>query len=403
MSVLIFGGTTEGRNLATELSKNGIQVTLSVATDYGKAVGDHCDYEVMASRLNADEMAAYLDEKKFEVVVDATHPYANIVTQNIKSSCEATQTKYVRLIRDESQKNPSILYVENYQAACDLLSGSTDNILLTIGSKELHHFTNVQDYASRCFVRMIPMIDSLQKAIDLGFKSSNTICMQGPFDIEMNKATLIMTNAKFLVTKDSGDIGGFHAKIEAATELGVTVIVVARPIKECGLSYKEMLEFFNVPTERKKFPLFIDLSGRKILVVGGGVVAERRIKHLVQFGAEIVVISKSVTDCIRQLSEEKQIKLFNRAYEEADFKNYLPFLVIAATNDRSVNKMIGQEAKRLGTLHIVSDHKEDCDCYFPALAESESFIAGLISKDGNHLAVANMAKQLRSLLNGYEN
>jgi precorrin-6x reductase len=85
----------------------------------------------------------------------------------------------------------------------------------------------------------------LQKALELKFKSANIICMQGPFTKEMNMALLQMTGAKFLVTKDSGSIGGFEAKLAAAAELGREALVIARPAAEEGYTFAEILALFQ--------------------------------------------------------------------------------------------------------------------------------------------------------------
>jgi precorrin-6Y C5,15-methyltransferase (decarboxylating) len=90
------------------------------------------------------------------------------------------------------------------------------------------------------------MADSLKKALDLGFQGSNIICMQGPFNKEINTATLKIIDAKFLVTKDSGDAGGFEEKVSAALSLGCKVIAISRPVQEDGYTLDEVLSYFNI-------------------------------------------------------------------------------------------------------------------------------------------------------------
>jgi precorrin-6x reductase len=240
MKVLIFGGTREGRELSQTLSDMGMRVTLSVATEYGKnmaaamteamAAGD--GIEVRAHRLDAEDMADWLTQGAFACVIDATHPYAVAATENIRCACQKAGARCFRLQRPSSGPHPGALSVPDVAAAADILKKSTDKALLTIGSKELAAFTQAEDYRQRFFVRILPLPDSLQKALDLGFRGSHIICMQGPFSEEMNVATLKMTGAKVLVTKDSGDIGGFEAKIAAALSLGRQIIVIKRPREE---------------------------------------------------------------------------------------------------------------------------------------------------------------------------
>jgi precorrin-2 dehydrogenase/sirohydrochlorin ferrochelatase/precorrin-6A/cobalt-precorrin-6A reductase len=291
-------------------------------------------------------------------------------------------------------------------SATEILKKNNDKALLAIGSKELEPFTHIENYAQRFSVRILPMTDSLEKALALGFHGPNIICMQGPFDEEMNAATLKMTGAKFLVTKDSGEAGGFEAKVSAALSLGCEVIVIARPVREEGYTLDELLEHFNIKEAQKEtheqkafFPLFVDMNGRKVLVLGGGNVAERRVKILTCFGAEITVISPAATGYIEHAASLGTIRLFKRKYKEGDIAGLMPFLVIAATDERRANSKAMTEARSLDIQVSVADCREECTFYFPAIAHNDAYIAGLVSKNGNHSGVKQTAKKIRELLN----
>ena len=121
------------------------------------------------------------------------------------------------------------VYVEDTQAAVDYLKGVTGNILITTGSKELHLYTQIPDYESRCTARVLPAQSVVETCTELGFTGKHLICMQGPFDLEMNLATLRYANADFLVTKASGKNGGYDEKCEAALAAGVHLVVIGRP------------------------------------------------------------------------------------------------------------------------------------------------------------------------------
>jgi precorrin-2 dehydrogenase/sirohydrochlorin ferrochelatase/precorrin-6A/cobalt-precorrin-6A reductase len=428
MNILIFGGTTESRKLAQTLADHYADVTLIVATDYAKNLfTEPINFNIIVQRLDETEMTRYLETHSFDYVVDATHPYADWATRNIHSSCRNANVRYLRLVRSESNKNSSITYFANPDDAVDLLNDETGNILFTIGSKELPHFVKVNDYASRSFVRILPMIDSLKKTIDLGFRNSNIVCIQGAISEEMNKAMITMTNAKFLVTKDSGVIGGFDAKISAAQQCCCRVIVLSRPLQETGFSYAELLEFFQINNDimieanrnfqyitnkllfsnsveeeqnrQRFFPLFMDLRNRKILVVGGGNIAQRRIEILCSFGATVEIISPSVTEELRTIIQNHRLRFVDKKYEKGDLDYFHTWLVIAATDNREVNCCIARDAREKGIFVIVSDCREECNCYFPAIMESESFLAGLVSKNGDHHGVRRKAEQIRKLLN----
>ena len=108
-------------------------------------------------------------------------------------------------------------------------SAHRPNILITTGSKELAPYTQIPDFAARCYVRALPTVEALEKCQALGFRRDHLILMQGPFSEEMNVAQLRYADAGYLVTKASGETGGFPEKCEAALALGVEVICVGRP------------------------------------------------------------------------------------------------------------------------------------------------------------------------------
>lgn len=432
MNVLIFGGTTESGKLAQTLADHNINVILIVATDYAKNLfTEPLNFTVIAQRLDETEMICYLKNHAFDCVVDATHPYADLATRNIHSACRNVNVQYLRLLRSESDKIPYVTYITHPDEAIDLLNCETGNILFTIGSKELPHFVKVKDFAPRSFIRILPMMDSLKKTIDLGFRNSNIICIQGAVSEEMNIAMINMTNARFLVTKESGSIGGFDAKISAAQQCGCRVIVLMRPEQETGFSYTELLNFFHikensvsgmntkihsvtnktsslklVDQEQNRqlfFPLFMDLHNKKILVIGGGNIAQRRIEILYSFGAIIEIISLSVTNELQKMIQQQHIHFVNKKYEKSDIDHFHPLLVIAATNSREVNHRVAQDAKEKNIFVIVSDCRDECNSYFPAIMENESFLAGLVSKNGDHREVRIKAEQIRELLNSNNN
>ena len=398
MKILIFGGTTEGRKLSEALSSADMDITLSVATDFGRNLVENAGADILSDRLEETEMTAMLGQGAFDIVIDATHPYAVEVTKNIRFACQSAGIKYFRLKRLESMRTAGITYASDINAAVEILNKNDDKVLLTTGSKDLELFTHVKNYSERFFVRILPMQDSLQKALELGFRASNIICMQGPFDMEMNAATLKMTDAKYLVTKDSGDAGGFEEKVSAALSIGCEVIVIARPVQEEGYSLEELLKIFNIENEIPKniafSPLFVDMRRKKILIIGGGNVAERRVSILSSYGADITVISPVVSEVIERLAS----CCIKEKYQTGDIAALTPFLVLTATDDRQTNHEAMLEAKSLDVHISVADCCEECNIYFPAIMENESLIAGLVSKNGDHLGVKQTAEKIRRLL-----
>ena len=243
-NICLFAGTTEGRKLATFLSKQDISLTVFVATEYGKTLLTGVkNINVQQKRLTVDEMAAVMKEKSFDIVIDATHPYAAQVTKNIIAACEKTNTPYYRLLRNESRYTQDVVTVSNNASAVDWLNQSTGNILLTTGSKELQSFASINDFSDRVYARVLPTQDSIKACTDAGLKPSHIIAMQGPFSEEINIAQLHSINAKWLVTKDGGDPGGFDAKISAAEKTGANLLVIGRPVQHDGYTESELIDF----------------------------------------------------------------------------------------------------------------------------------------------------------------
>ncbi len=141
------------------------------------------------------------------------------------------------------------------------------------------------------------------------------------------------------------------------------------------------------------FPIFIDIENMKVLVIGLGNIAARRINMLKNFGAEIFVITKEVKTNV------ENINIGIKEFEEADIKDIYD-IVIAATDNNEVNKNIMKLAKEKGIKYYnnISD-KKDNNFFFPAVIQNNKTVCGLISKDGlNHKIAKKYADILRNTL-----
>lgn len=244
--ILIFGGTTEGRELAQTLAKKAeAQITVCVATQYGSDMflQRPANIEILVGRRDALQIAELMSQG-FDCAVDATHPYAVEITNNINVAAEKFGLKVLRLIRRASDF-ADVLYVESAQQAADILQNCVGNILLTTGSKELEVFTSVDNFAERIYPRVLPCAEAIEKCEKLGFRRANVIAMQGPFSKELNCAIIHEFDIKNIITKDGGKQGGFTAKIEAARANNAKIITIGRPSIETGLSSKEIVSIIE--------------------------------------------------------------------------------------------------------------------------------------------------------------
>ncbi|MBQ8833399.1 MAG: precorrin-6A reductase [Oscillospiraceae bacterium] len=238
--ICVFAGTTEGRELVEFLASQNISVTACVATEYGQTLLSPADnLTISAKRLTEPEMVDMLLKSCFDVVVDATHPYASMVTENIVAACAETGTEYLRLLRSGAAATEDAVFVSDIAGAVEYLNTADGNILLTTGSKELIKFVSIRDFENRIFARVLPMEESLRLCQEAGVKNAHILAMQGPFSEEMNVAMLKSVDAKYMVTKDSGSKGGFDEKIAAAREAGAKLVVIGRPPQKDGLDYHD--------------------------------------------------------------------------------------------------------------------------------------------------------------------
>ena len=321
---LIFAGTTEGRKLAEYLLNAGKNVHICVATEYGEEVLlKHERLTIHQGRLDVTAMESLMWENDWEMIIDATHPYAVEVSKNIKIACEHTKQEYIRLLRAEEQMQNDfhVTYVDTLEEAAEFLNHTQGNLLLTTGSKELSKYIELVDDISRIYARILSDGVMVEKCKEMGLLGKQIICMQGPFSTDLNAAMIKQLDVKYLVTKDTGITGGFPEKIEGARIAGAKVIVIRRPVAETGYSFAQILERLNLPILRLKQKvtlLGIGMGNLKDLTLAGKEACEnadvilgaaRMTEALSCFGKESLPIyqPEAVVEYIRDHPEKKCI------------------------------------------------------------------------------------------------
>ena len=140
------------------------------------------------------------------------------------------------------------------------------------------------------------------------------------------------------------------------------------------------------------YPINLDLRNRKCVVVGGGVVAERKVETLLEFGAAVVVIAPELTPRLSNLATGERIEHLIAPYDPESLEG--ASLVIAATDDPAVNKTVSSEAQRRGIPVNVVDDPELCTFLVPAIVRRGDLVIS-ISTSGKSPA---MARRLREEL-----
>ncbi|MCR5790312.1 MAG: precorrin-6A/cobalt-precorrin-6A reductase [Lachnospiraceae bacterium] len=276
MRVIVFGGTTEGKEAALKLREAGCEVSVSVATELGAealsqemkaftqtASSEYPPFTVFVGRKDRAALTELI--KGFDACVDATHPYAEEITENLREVCKTAGIPCYRLLRasvsscEDTDQAPAdakpggrgfVVTVDSVEAAVtwlrekslsgqDDLKGGSGNILLTIGTKALKAFSVLEP--ERLYARVLPTADSVRAAEEAGLSHRHILALFGPFSEALNTALLKEYRIGYLVTKESGREGGFAEKLRAAENTGCTAIVIKRPA-ETGMTLEEIME-----------------------------------------------------------------------------------------------------------------------------------------------------------------
>ena len=236
--LLIFGGTAEGRELAVFCRDKGIPADISVATQRGAELLKNAGItDILTGRLDCDKMKALILGGAYRAAADATHPYADEATRNIKKACLETGIPCFRLTREKCPVEGTA--VKDLEELTELLNRDSRVILSTLGSKELPQLSGIIDRKQRVWSRVLPSEDTAEQCLRYGFDPSHIIAGYPPYSVEDNIRHIRLCGAEILVTKESGARGGYPEKKTAARLAGAELITLVRPW-DSGLSMDEI-------------------------------------------------------------------------------------------------------------------------------------------------------------------
>jgi precorrin-3B C17-methyltransferase len=231
-AVWVFSGTSDGNALAREIGAAGHAIVVSSASEYGaELAGKHCPgAAVIAGRLGIERRRELLRESQASAIVDATHPYATEISPQLIALARELALPYLRYERPRAMGELPARHVASMEDAAQLAMQLGQRIFLATGSKDIASFVHADGAAThQWFARLAPDPQHLQRAIDAGLPRSHLVAMQGPFSQMANETLWRDWRIDCVVTKDSGDAGGYQAKAAAAAALGIPLIVVDRP------------------------------------------------------------------------------------------------------------------------------------------------------------------------------
>lgn len=234
----LISGTSEGKELLSNLNRYTDNILVSTATSYGGELLKDYKYKYLnTTPLDKENMIKLFKEKKVEVLIDASHPYALEVSKNAMEVCNCIGIEYIRFEREKIIEKflgeEKISVVESYEDLYSKLKYIKGNILNTTGSRNMDKIIKL-NLENRIIHRVLPSLKVIKECFDLGVELHNIIAIKGPITYDLNRAFIREYNAKAILLKDSGKEGGTEEKIRAAIDENIYAIVVDRK----SLDYK---------------------------------------------------------------------------------------------------------------------------------------------------------------------
>jgi precorrin-3B C17-methyltransferase len=248
-AVWVFSGTGDGNALVRALAGRQGPIVVSTASMYGGEVAreDCPGVTVWAGRQGVEARRRALQESHARVIVDATHPYAQQMSEQLIGLSRELDIPYLRYERPSTLDPETTLLCGSVEAAAERAVATGQRIFLATGSKDLATFLSAPSADQReWFVRITPEPALIRRAIDLGIPRDHILAMQGPFSEAFNTALWRDQRIDCVVTKDSGEAGGFSAKARAAAALNIPLLVIRRP----QIAYPRLATSFEAVREQ---------------------------------------------------------------------------------------------------------------------------------------------------------
>lgn len=228
----LIGGTTESVKLAQAIANFNWPCTVTVTTTAAEALYPKTPLlHIQIGRLNTTQVTSFLKQKNIAAILDASHPFAVDISRLAIRVASQQQIPYLRFERPTVETQANKLPIISLDSFETLLAGDylqQQRVLLTVGYKALHLFQPWQT-RSTLFARILPSPTSLEAALAAGFNSERIIALRPPVTAELEKALWYHWDISLVVTKASGTAGGEDVKQAVAAELGIPLIVIARP------------------------------------------------------------------------------------------------------------------------------------------------------------------------------
>lgn len=228
--IWLIGGTRDSVTLAESIASEQLTCLITVTTEIAETFYPISPYlTIQKGALNIDKIRVLCQQEEIIVIVDASHPYAVQISRQAIAVSEENQIPYLRYERASLPSSSEIITLDNFDT---LIKGNYlqgERTLLTVGYKALPLFETWQNHAV-LFARILPKIESLEVAIKAGFRGDRLIALRPPISAELERALWRQWDISLVVAKASGEQGGELIKRSVATELGVKIIIIQRPL-----------------------------------------------------------------------------------------------------------------------------------------------------------------------------
>ena len=236
MKIFLLGGTKDSTNIIRHLKKNyDAFILTTTTTEYGARLAEEAGSDdTIARPLLKNEIAEIIKDEDFDILVDATHPFAEHITNTSASLAQELKIPYIRFERPpadlENVDTSRIRYVKSFDEAGRIIAESfpEGSVLHFAGANTMEDITRHVS-PERFYPRILKAESSLEKCERLNIPQDHIIPMTGAATLQENIDLIEKYDACVMITKESGEIGGVIEKIEAANAKGIDVIMIKRP------------------------------------------------------------------------------------------------------------------------------------------------------------------------------
>lgn len=236
MKIFLLGGTKDSTNIIAHLKDSyDVFILTTTTTEYGARLAREAGSDdTIARPLLKDEIIEIIQSEGFDILIDATHPFASHITQTSASIADELKIPYIRFERPttnlENIDTSHIHYVESFDDAGKLIANEfkQGNVLHFAGANTMAEIVKYVP-AERFYPRILKVENSIKKCEELNISPDHIIPMTGAATLQENIDLIEKYSASVMITKESGEIGGVIEKIDAANKTGIAVVMIKRP------------------------------------------------------------------------------------------------------------------------------------------------------------------------------